>query len=121
MYFYELSESDDEIFTNILLAHDSEYDEQEFLELVLEARDAIIKTFEEESLIEAIANALEKQHGFVHVDANLRAAVRVAAEEGETIITAVDERVAAAATGEAEDFRTMLIETETEDRPYRDN
>lgn len=121
MYFYELSESDDEIFTNILLAHDSEYDEHEFLDLALEARDAVIKDFEEESLIEAIATVLEKKHGFVHVDANLRAAVRVSAEEGETIITAVDERVAAAAIGEEEDFRTMLIETEVEDRPYRDN
>jgi hypothetical protein len=119
MYFYELSESDDEIFANVLLAHDSEYDEQEFLELVLEAREAVIKDFEEESLIEAIATVLERQHGFTHIDANVRAAVRVSAEEGETVITAVDERVAAAATGEEEDFRTMLIETETEDRPYR--
>ena len=121
MYFYELTESDDEIFTNLLLAHDSEYDEQEFLELVLEAREAVIKVFEQESLIDAIATELERKHGFVHVDANLRAAVRVSAEEDETVITAVDERMAAAEIGEEEDFRTMLIETEIEDRPYRDN
>jgi hypothetical protein len=121
VYFYELSESDDEIFANLLLAHDSEYDEQEFLEIVLEAREAVFSSFEEDSLIEAIAAQLEKNHGFVHVDANLRAAVRVSAEEGETAITAVDERAAAAEIGEEEDFRTMLIETEIEDRPYRDN
>ena len=84
MYFYELSESDDEILANLFLGHDSEYDEQEFLELVLEAREAVLKTFEEDSLIEAVAAELEKRHGFVHVDANLRAAVRVSAEEDET-------------------------------------
>ncbi len=118
MHFYEISEADDEIFTNVLLAHDSEYADDEFLEIVLEAREAVIKTFEEDSLIEAIAIELEKRHGFVHVEANLRAAVRVSAEEGETIITPVDER--AHVPAELDDFRTMLIETETEDRPYRD-
>ena len=121
MYFYELSESDDEILANVLLGHDSEYDEQEFLELVLEAREAVATTFEEDSLIEAVAGELEKRHGFTNVDASLRAAVRVSTEEGETEIVAVDERVAAAQVGEEEDFRTMLIETESEDRPYRDN
>jgi hypothetical protein len=121
MYFYELSESDDEILANVLLAHDSEYDEQEFLELVLEAREAVATSFEEDSLIEAVAGELEKRHGFTNVDGSLRAAVRVSTEEGETAIVAVDERVAAAQVGEEEDFRTMLIETESEDRPYRDN
>lgn len=120
MYFYELHESDDELFANVLLAHDAEYDEQEFLELVLEAQDAIGKTFEEESLIEGIAAELERKHGFVQVEANLRAAVRVSAEEGETAITPVDERQAVAPPDE-DDFRSMLIEVEPEDRPYRDN
>ena len=95
VYFYELSESDDEILANLFLAHDSEYDEQEFLEIVLEAREAVLKTFEEDSLIEAVAAELEKRHGFVHVDANLRAAVRVSAEEDETDDHAVDERAVA--------------------------
>jgi hypothetical protein len=118
VYFYELSEADDEIFTNVLLAHDAEYDEQEFLEIVLEARESILKTFEEDSLIEGVAAELERRHGFVPVEANLRAAVRVSGEEGETAPTPVDERQAV--PSEADDFRTMLIETEPEDRPYRD-
>lgn len=120
MYFYELSEADDEIFANVLLAHDAEYDEQEFLELVLEATEAIGKSFEEPSLIEGIAGELEKRHGFTHIEASLRAAVRVSAEEGETAILPVDERVAAAPE-EADDFRSMLIEVEPEDRPYEEN
>jgi hypothetical protein len=119
VYFYELSESDDEILANLFLAHDAEYDESEFLDLVLEAREAVLSTFEEDSLIEAITTELEKRHGFVHVESNLRAAVRVSAEEGETAATPVDERAAAMPT-EADDFRTMLVEVESEDRPYRD-
>jgi hypothetical protein len=119
MYFYELSESDDEIFANLLLAHDSEYDESEFLELVLEAREQVLNGFEEESLIEAVAAELESRHGFVHVEANLRAAVRVSGEEGETEIAPVEER--ARIPTEEDDFRTMLVEVEPEDRPYRDN
>ena len=118
MYFYELSESDDEIFANVLLAHDSEYDEQEFLDFVLEAREQVLQSFEEDSLIEAIAAELQRRHGFVHVEANLRAAVRVSGEEGETEITPVDERGPRFAEEEA-DFQTMLIEVEPEDRPYR--
>lgn len=119
MYFYELSESDDEIFANLLLAHDAEYDEAEFLELVSEARQEVVSSFEEESLIEAVAAELERKHGFVHVEANLRAAVRVSAEEGETASVPVDER-AATMPAEEDNFRTMLVEVESEDRPYRD-
>lgn len=119
LYFYELSESDDEILANLLLAHDAEYDEGEFLDMVLEAREAVLTTFEDDSLIEAIAGELERRHGFVHVEANLRAAVRVSVEEGQTAAAPVDER-AAAVPVEADDFRTMLIEVEPEDRPYRD-
>lgn len=119
MYFYELSESDDEILANLLLAHDAEYDETEFLELVLEAREAVVSSFEEDSLIEAIAAELERRHGFTHIEASLRASVRVSVEEGETAAVPVDER-AAAIPSEEEDFRTMLVEVEPEDRPYRD-
>ncbi len=107
MYFYELSEADDEIFANVLLGHDAEYDEQEYLEIVQEARENVLKTFEEDSLIEAIATELEKRHGFVHIEATLRASVRVSAEEGETVITPVDERASLAPT-EEDDFRSML-------------
>lgn len=119
MYFYELHEADDELFVNALLAHDAEYDEQEFLDIVLEAQQAIGKTFEQETLIEGIAAELERRHGFVQVEANLRAAVRVSAEDGETVLTPVDER--AAVMTEEDDFRSMLVEVEPEDRPYIDN
>lgn len=117
MYFYELSEADDEIFANLLLAHDAEYDENEFLDLVLEARETVLSSFEEDSLLEAVAAELERRHGFVHVEANLRASVRVSGEEDETEVAPVDERPTVPA--EEDDFRTMLVEVEPEDRPYR--
>ena len=118
MHFYELSEADDEILASIVLAHDSEYDESEFLDMVMEARESVLKTFEEDSLIEGIAANLERRHGFVQVEANLRAAVRVSAEEGETAVVPVDERPTIPT--EPDDFRTMLIEVQPEDRPYRE-
>lgn len=120
MYFYELHESDDDVFASILLAHDAEYDEQEFLDFVLEARQSVVDHFDEDSLIEAIGAELGRHHGFVHIEANLRAAINVSAHEDETAITPVDELAASRPT-EEEDFRTMLIEVEPEDRPWRDN
>jgi hypothetical protein len=122
VYFYELHESDDELFSEVLLAHDAEYDEQEFLELVLEARQAVIESFEEDSLIEAVANQLERTHGFVHIDDNqLRAAINVSVHEGETTITPVEERGPAAEEDEEADFRTLLIDVEPEEQRWRDN
>lgn len=121
MYFYELQESDDELFSDAILAHDSEYDEDEFLELVLEARRDVIDSFEEDSLLDAVANELQRKHGFIHIDdRQLRAAVNVSANEDETVISPVEERPRAV-DREEEDFRTMLVEVEPEDRPYRDN
>ena len=56
---------------------------------MLEARGAVLESFEEDSLIEAVANELSTPHGFVHIDdRQLRAAVRVSANEGETELTA---------------------------------
>ena len=120
MYFYELHESDDELFTEALLAHDSEYDENEFLELVQEARRDVLDNFEEDSLIEAVANHLQRTHGFVHIDdKQLRAAVRVSANDGETELTAISE-LGATQTEDAEDeFRTLLVDVEPDDAAWR--
>ena len=122
MYFYELHETDDDLFTEVLLAHDSEYDEQELLELVLEARQEVLASFEEDSLIEAVANRLQRKHGFVHIDdRQLRAAINVSAHEGETAITPIEERRPSLPQEEDEDFRTMLVDIEPEEQRWRDN
>ncbi len=63
-FFYELHESDTDLFADVLLAHETEFDETEFLEMVLEARKRVIDTYTQESLIEAVAVELSQQVGF---------------------------------------------------------
>lgn len=122
MYFYELHESDDDLFSDVMLAHDAEFDEQEFLELVLEARSEVLDKFEEESLIEAVANELQRRHGFLHIDdRQLRAAVNVSVHEGETTISPVEERAPGAAVDAEHDFRTLLVDVEPEEQRWHDN
>jgi hypothetical protein len=118
VYFYELHEGDDDVFSDALVAHDIEYDEDEFLELVQEARREIVDTFEEDTLVEAIANELQRRHGFLHIDdSRLRVAVNVSANEAGTYVTQVDERRAdrdGAGDGD-EDYRSLLVEIDPED------
>lgn len=100
MYFYELHEADDDLFSDALLFHELEFDEQEFLEIVREARARVISGFEEDTLVEAVARDLERRHGFIYVDdSHLRASVNVSADEEETVLAATDE----AATGRRDD------------------
>lgn len=118
MYFYELHETDDDLFTDLLVAHDGEFDEQEFLELVIDARAKVLERFEEDTLIEAVAAELARSQGFLVIDdSQIRAAVNVSLEEGLTALAAVDEGRGAPADDEAEDFRSMLIEADPEDAP----
>lgn len=114
-YFYELHESDTDLFADVLLAHVTEYDEAEFLDLVLEARKKVLDGFEADSLIEAIAAELSDQAGFLIIDdSQLRVAVNVSSEEDGTFVADVDEnaRVGGGRTG---DFRTLLVDVEPDD------
>jgi hypothetical protein len=117
MYFYELHEGDDEVFSDVLLAHDAEYDEQEFLELVLEARAAVLDKYEEDTLSEAIGHELEKRHGFLLIDdSQLRASVSVSASEDETVMVPV---TVISSPGmkmaEEDDFRSLVLDVEPDD------
>lgn len=121
LYFYELHEGDDELFTDVLLSHDSEFDEEEFLGMVLEARGAVLDRFEEDTLSEAIAAELARHHGFLVVDdRQLRVAVSVSAEEGETAVVAVEEMRAQPPPDDDEGFRSLLVDLEPEDRRWGD-
>jgi hypothetical protein len=117
MYFYELHEGDEDVFSDALVAHEIEYDEDEFLELVLEARSDVLDTFEEDTLVQAIANELQRRHGFLHIDdSRLRVAVNVSANEDGTFVAQVDEVRADSASEGDEAYRSLLIETDPEDR-----
>ena len=120
MYFYELHEGDEEVFSDVLLAHEQEFDEDEFLEMVLDARREVVQRFEEETLIEAIANELERRHGFLHIDdSRLRVSVDVSTEERETRVTPVEERTPIGDVVEDEHYRSLLLEVDPEDDPGR--
>jgi hypothetical protein len=113
-YFYELHESDTDLFTDVLLAHHAEFDDGEFLELVLEARRQVIDGYGEDSLIEAIAAQLSQQSGFLVIDdSQLRVAVNVSADEGSTFVSAVEET--SPVGGRRDDFRTLLVDVEPDD------
>jgi hypothetical protein len=115
VYFYELHEGDEDVFSDVLLAHDIEYDEDEFLELVQEARRQVLDTFEEDTLVGAIANELQRRHGFLHIDdSRIRVAVSVSAQEDETYVTPVEERRVRESEGD-EDYRSLLVEIDPED------
>ena len=82
MYFYELHEGDDDLYSDVLLALDEEIAPEDFFDLVQTIRRRVAADFGEDTLIEAIAVELERSHGFVYVsDERLTAAVSVSADE----------------------------------------
>ena len=119
-YFYELHESDSELFADILLAHEVEYDEAEFLELVLESRKRVIDRYTEDSLIEAIAADLAERAGFIVIDdAQLRVAVNVSAMDEGTFVAEIDE--ASRVGADTPEYRTMLVDVEPDDTVWGDD
>lgn len=116
-FFYELHESDTDLFADVLLAHDTEFDENEFLELVLDARKRVIDDHGQDSLIEAIAVDLAERSGFLVIDdSQLRVAVNVSSDEDGTFVSDVDE--AGRMGGGGEDLRTLLVDVEPDDADW---
>ncbi len=114
LFFYELHESDTDLFADVLLAHETEYDEAEFLELVMESRGRLLDDYSKDSLIESIAADLAERNGFIVIDdSQLRVAINVSSEEGGTFVADVDQ--AAGVAGGGDDFRTMLVDVEPDD------
>jgi hypothetical protein len=113
VYFYELHESDDDLFSDALLTHDEEFTPDEFFEFVQEARRHVQDTFEEDTLVEAVACELERTLGFTYVsDALLVAAVNVSRIEDENYLAADHEDGDPDAGGGS--FRTVIVDLERE-------
>ena len=90
MFFYELHEGDDEVYSDVLVVSESEWEPQEFFELVQRVRHDL-REYSEDTLIEAIANVLERDHGFVFVnDERLVAAVNVSTEDADNFLADLD-------------------------------
>jgi len=91
VYFYELHEGDEEIFSDVLLASEDEMDPDEFFELVQSIRRRVQDNYDDDTLIEAVAAELERDHGFLFVsDERLTATVNVSTVEDENILAARD-------------------------------
>ena len=106
MYFYELHEGDDEVFSDLLLVHDEQMEPEDFFELVQAIREKVQPTFEEDTLIEAIALELEREHGFTFVsDARLTASVHVSPIDEENRLISIDDEVL-----ESAEYRSLFAE-----------
>jgi len=91
MYFYELHEGDDEVFTDLILTHEERFEPDEFLELVQAASQRVRDTFEEDTLIAAVARVLEEEQGFTAVtDERLVASIFVSANPEETVLASIE-------------------------------
>lgn len=92
MHFYELHEGDDEVFADLLLAREEEMEAEEFFDVVQSIRRRVVDVFETQTLVEAIADELERDYGFIAVtDERLTAAVNVSREEEDNFLADLDE------------------------------
>jgi len=87
VFFYELHEGDADVFSDVLVVSESEWEPQEFFDLVERIRHDVKDHFEHHTLVEAIATVLERDHGFIFVtDEQLIASVNVSTEDADNFI-----------------------------------
>ena len=87
MYFYELHEGDDDLFSDVLLARETEMDPDVFFDIVQTIRRRVQDSFDQDTLIEAIADELERDYEFVVIaDDRLSAAVNVSQIEKDNFL-----------------------------------
>lgn len=100
--FYELHEGPTDLMTDALLVSERDHTPAEFAQLVETARRAVVETFEEDTLVEAVARELERSHGFTYIgDEKLRASMSVGVEDEDTYL--VDQ---------SDEYRSMVVELE---------
>ena len=100
MFFYEIHEGDDEVGAAVLLRHEQRFEPADFFALVKKARALVKDSYEEDTLAEAIANELQRAHGFIHVtDDLLIASVNVDESDENTFLVI-----------EGEDARTVFVQ-----------
>ncbi len=110
MHFYELHEGDGDVFADILLARDDEMDPEEFFDVVQSIRRRVVDSFEQDTLVEAIAEELELHYGFIAItDDRLTAAVNVSRDEDDNFLADLD------APDEGTDYATILADLQAGD------
>ena len=122
MYFYELHEGDNDTFADLLLARDDEMEPEVFFQTVQAIRERVIDSHDHDTLIEAIAEELERDHGFIFIsDDRLTAAVNVSRDPDETFLADLDFEGDDGSGGEDAgdaDYRSIVAELQVS-RPQR--
>lgn len=102
LFYYELHEGATDLMTDALLVSERDHTPEQFAEMVRAARAAIIETFEEDTLVEAVARELERSHGFTYIsDEKLRASMSIGMEEEDNYLVE-----------QSDEFRSIVAELE---------
>ena len=102
VYFYELHEGATDLMTDSLLVSLQRHSPDEFASLVQEARRRVLETFEEDTLVEAVARELERSAGFTYIaDEKLVASMSVGMEDEDTYLVEP-----------SDEFRSIVVELE---------
>jgi hypothetical protein len=100
LYFYELHEGATDLMTDALLVSEQMHSPEAFAALVMAARRKVVDTFEDDTLVEAIARELERSGGFTYIgDEKLTASMSVGMDEEDTFL--VDQ---------SSDYRSIVVE-----------
>jgi hypothetical protein len=111
MFFYELREGDDDIFADVLLVREEEMDADSFFELVQAIRHRVQDSYEEDTLIEAIAKELEEDHGFIPIsDERLTASVNVSKQEDDNYLASLDDDDEDEDDPDSPDYRGIFVD-----------
>lgn len=88
--------------TDALLVSERDHTPAQFAEMVQAARRAIVDTYEDDTIVEAVARELERSHGFTYLsDEKLRASMSVGATEADTFLVEI-----------VPEFRSLVAELE---------
>lgn len=102
LFFYELHEGATDLLTDAILVSERDHTPAQFEAMVQAARTAVLDSYEEDSLVEAIARELERTHGFTYIsDEKLRASMSVGAEDEDTYLVE-----------QSGDYRSIVVELE---------
>lgn len=102
LFFYELHEGATDLMTDALLVSERDHTPAQFEAMVQAARKAVLDTYEEDTLAEAVARELERSHGFIYIgDEKLTASMSVGPEEEDTYLVE-----------QSEEFRSIVVELE---------
>jgi hypothetical protein len=102
LYYYELHEGATDLLTDALLVSERDHTPAQFAQMVEAARRAVLETFEEDTLVEAIARELERSHGFTYIaDEKLSASMSVGVADEDTYLVE-----------QSGDFRSIVAELE---------